>query len=193
VGLGAVRTSVKIKQSEVFTTPVAKIEEAIVIAEPVAKIKDVDVYSIQEQSNEGRGGQSDNTDSNIQEIKNIAQNALRVAQNAAVNAMYGGGGDNNIQTGDGTSNFQHTNGASPHDTPILGDEWFDTNSDILYKFVSDGTSNIWVDISSFSTFNTGTSGANIIDELNDVIITTPAIGDTLTFNGTNWVNIPAVV
>jgi hypothetical protein len=36
----------------------------------------------------------------------------------------------------------------------------------------------------------GGSGAVVLDDLSDVILTTPANNDTLLFNGTNWVNHP---
>tara|TARA_Y100000296_G_scaffold53021_1_gene60719 strand:- start:1209 stop:1520 length:312 start_codon:yes stop_codon:yes gene_type:complete len=30
--------------------------------------------------------------------------------------------------------------------PLVGDEWYNTNSGILYKFIDDGTSTQWVEI-----------------------------------------------
>lgn len=39
--------------------------------------------------------------------------------------------------------------------PTAGDEWFHTTTGILYKFVSDGTSSFWLDISG--------SGVTILD------------------------------
>jgi hypothetical protein len=32
--------------------------------------------------------------------------------------------------------------------PIIGDQWYDSSTDIVYEYINDGTNNIWVDISS---------------------------------------------
>lgn len=38
--------------------------------------------------------------------------------------------------------------ASPPSNPALGDQWYNTNLDILFEYISDGTSSYWVDIVS---------------------------------------------
>jgi hypothetical protein len=32
--------------------------------------------------------------------------------------------------------------------PIVGDQWYDSSTDIVYEYINDGTNNIWVDIST---------------------------------------------
>lgn len=39
--------------------------------------------------------------------------------------------------------------ASPPSNPALGDQWYNTNLDILFEYINDGTSSYWVDIVSF--------------------------------------------
>jgi hypothetical protein len=46
------------------------------------------------------------------------------------------------------SNAKYTAAAAAPSNPALGDEWYDTNEDILYEWINDGTSYYWVDISS---------------------------------------------
>ena len=43
---------------------------------------------------------------------------------------------------------RYTATASAPSNPNLGDQWYNTNTDALYEFISDGTSSYWVDISS---------------------------------------------
>jgi hypothetical protein len=38
--------------------------------------------------------------------------------------------------------------ASSPSNPNLGDQWYDTNTDALYEFISDGVTSYWVDVSS---------------------------------------------
>ena len=52
-------------------------------------------------------------------------------------------------------------------TPIIGDTWYKTDTDTLYQYINDGTSNYWIDIS-------GATVANISPQtnqtLNDIVI-----------------------
>ena len=47
-------------------------------------------------------------------------------------------------------NLRHTNssGATPHANPTTGDTWYDTDEDILYERVNDGTTDLWIDVST---------------------------------------------
>jgi hypothetical protein len=45
-----------------------------------------------------------------------------------------------------TANF--TASANAPTTASVGDHWYDTNEDVLYEWINDGTSVYWVDISS---------------------------------------------
>lgn len=46
----------------------------------------------------------------------------------------------------GLINF--TTSTTPPGDPAPGDQWYDTNLDILFEYINDGTSNYWVDIQS---------------------------------------------
>lgn len=40
----------------------------------------------------------------------------------------------------------NTAGTTPHASPVAGDRWYNTSSDVLYQYVSDGTTSFWLDI-----------------------------------------------
>lgn len=42
----------------------------------------------------------------------------------------------------------YTAATSPPAGPDIGDQWYDTTSDVLYEYINDGTSNYWVDTTS---------------------------------------------
>ena len=46
------------------------------------------------------------------------------------------------------SNAKYTAAAAAPSNPALGDEWYNTNLDILFQYINDGVSNYWVDIQS---------------------------------------------
>jgi hypothetical protein len=46
------------------------------------------------------------------------------------------------------SNAKYTASASGPTNPANGDHWYDTNNDILFEYIDDGTSQYWVDIQS---------------------------------------------
>lgn len=65
-------------------------------------------------------------------------NGIRWAGNGAVFASGGGGG----------GGITYTASTSPPSNPATGDQWYDTNDDVLYEWISDGTTSYWIDISS---------------------------------------------
>ena len=46
-----------------------------------------------------------------------------------------------------TNNFVHSSGKNPHPNPSEGDEWYDTENGVLFKYLNDGDSKQWVEIS----------------------------------------------
>ena len=42
----------------------------------------------------------------------------------------------------------------------VGDQWWSTNDDILYEYINDGTSNVWLDISSSAITSTTTAASS---------------------------------
>jgi len=73
----------------------------------------------------------------------------------------------------------YTEGTTTPSSPSVGDEFYNQTSDTLYKYVNDGSSNAWIDISTDSVL----SIANI-DNLGDVDTTTtaPTSGQVLKWN-----------
>lgn len=41
---------------------------------------------------------------------------------------------------------KYTENTTAPTNPMVGDEWYDTSSGVLYKFIDDGTSTQWVEI-----------------------------------------------
>jgi len=60
---------------------------------------------------------------------------LQVGNLIATGAITGGG-------------VKQTTSATPPTNPTVGDQWYDTSTDILFQYTNDGTSQVWVDISS---------------------------------------------
>ena len=54
----------------------------------------------------------------------------------------------NVATSGGAT---YTASTSAPGSPSVGDKWYDTTDDILFEYINDGTSNVWVDVSSAST------------------------------------------
>lgn len=40
-----------------------------------------------------------------------------------------------------------TSGTTPPNSPTVGDIWYDTTNDIIYRYTNDGTTNYWIDVS----------------------------------------------
>jgi hypothetical protein len=69
--------------------------------------------------------------------------------------------------------------ATPPGSPSLGDQWYNTTNDILYQYISDGTSSYWVDIQS-ATVSGNTSIATLVVTGNANISSDVSIGSNLT-------------
>ena len=65
----------------------------------------------------------------------------------------------------GGSGITYTAQASAPSSPSVGDKWYDTGDDILFEYTNDGTSNVWVDISSASTGDSTTGDYAITGDL----------------------------
>ncbi len=92
------------------------------------------------------------------------------------------------------SNAEAFIGAALGDTPPTGATvqagtiWFNTSNGRLYIYYNDGTSTQWVQPTTPSYGSGSGGGATTIDELSDVTITSPSVGQVLKYNGTAWVN-----
>jgi hypothetical protein len=68
--------------------------------------------------------------------------------------------------------------------PAEGDLWFDNTTLELYIYYDDGTTAQWVGIGGGG----GGGGAEVLNDLTDVVITSPDNNELLIYNGTSWVN-----
>ena len=59
--------------------------------------------------------------------------------------MFWAGNGAVISTG-GAGTFTYTAGTSPPGSPVDGDFWYKTTTDILFQWVNDGTTSYWVDV-----------------------------------------------
>lgn len=70
-----------------------------------------------------------------------------------------------------------------------GTIWFNTDNGKLYILYNDGNTAQWVQPSTPSVGGGGGGGgATILDELSDVVLTSPTNGQVLKYNGTQWIN-----
>jgi len=81
---------------------------------------------------------------------------------------------------------QTTSSTAPTN-PTVGDQWYDTSTDILFQFEYDGTNHVWVDITS-APLNTNVAiitGVSISVSSNASVGTSLAVGQALTVNQSN--------
>ena len=83
-----------------------------------------------------------------------------------------------ISSSSSSGGANYTNGTTAPTSPSLGDEFFDTNSDILYKRINDGSTDAWLDISTDSTLT-----VSYITDMTDVE-TGATNGQVLKWNST---------
>lgn len=98
-------------------------------------------------------------------------------------AVPAGGG------GSGGTSLTYTAGTTPPASGnILGDQWYNTSSNVLYEYISDGTASYWVDV---STPSTTTTEPGTLD-LSTVTIPGGTAGQFLTTDGTGTLSFATV-
>lgn len=55
------------------------------------------------------------------------------------------------------SSTKFTSSTNPPANPFLGDQWYKTDVDILYEYITDGTSYYWVDTTTSAAAATNTT------------------------------------
>ena len=86
----------------------------------------------------------------------VIQGGLGVAGNVYANTIYtatgirwaGNGVAFSSGGGGGGGGLTYTSDANSPGSPALGDQWYDTDTDILYEYIEDGVSSYWVDVQS---------------------------------------------
>jgi hypothetical protein len=64
----------------------------------------------------------------------------------------------------GGSGLTYTASSTPPTSPALGDQWYNTSTDVLYLRVSDGTNDFWLDAISSGAASTPVKTFNILNE-----------------------------
>lgn len=102
-----------------------------------------------------------------------------------------------VSTGGGGGGINYTASSTPPVSPSLGDQWYDTSSDILYTRITDGVNYLWLDISSVpSTFGDITANGNISVSGTSTLtgnvsaLANFSITGNLTVNGSTYANSP---
>lgn len=70
-----------------------------------------------------------------------------------------------------------TSSVAPPVSPKTGDQWYKTDTGVLYEYISDGTTSNWIDISS----STVTSSTNLLSGI--TLSTGKAIAISIVFGG----------
>lgn len=77
----------------------------------------------------------------------VVKGGVGVAGNVVADKFYTTNGL--YWSGNGTPlNATYTSDTVPPGSPSIGDQWYNTSTDILYEYLEDGTSSYWVDVQS---------------------------------------------
>jgi hypothetical protein len=80
-----------------------------------------------------------------------------------------------------------TTSASAPSSPVVGDFWYKSGSDIVYQYVNDGTSNFWLDLTTKPTTYANisvTSNLSVSGNVNTSLI--PAVTNTYNLGSTSY-------
>ena len=113
---------------------------------------------------------------------NVANETMRISANSLVRIQGNIVAGNIIAGG-----VRQTTGTSAPANPTVGDQWYDTATDILFKYTYDGTNYVWVDITS-NPLNTNVAiitGVSISVSSNASVGTSLSVGQAITVNQSN--------
>jgi len=131
---------------------------------------------------------------------NVAFSGANISLGAVGNVKITGGSTNQYLKTDGTGNLSwgtpsggggggtgltYTAATSPPGTPNIADQWYNTTTNVLYEYISDGTTGYWVDIQtptvSSVVYSSGSSSFSLLVQDEGTNLTTTA--NTLNFVG----------
>jgi hypothetical protein len=132
---------------------------------------------------------------------NVAFSGANISLGAVGNVKITGGSTNQYLKTDGTGNLSwgtpsgggggggtgltYTAATSPPGTPNIADQWYNTTTNVLYEYISDGTTGYWVDIQtptvSSVVYSSGSSSFSLLVQNSGTNLTTTA--NTLNFTG----------
>lgn len=84
----------------------------------------------------------------------LAGTTVSTTTNTGALQVFGGvgiGGNLNVGGTIDGGGVRTTTSASPPTGPTVGDIWYNTNNDVIYRYTNDGVGNYWIDISSAAT------------------------------------------
>ena len=126
---------------------------------------------------------------------NVALSGANVSLGAISNVHITGGSTNQYLKTDGTGNLSwgtpsggggggtgltYTAAATPPSGPNVADQWYNTSSNTLYEYLSDGTTSYWIDIQTPTVSSAITNGSLIV-QLQGTNLT--PIANTINFVG----------
>jgi len=96
------------------------------------------------------------TNGNVTVTSNIIAGNARISSNVFANKLFtttglfwaGNGVAFSTGGGGGGGGLTYTSDSNSPGSPALGDQWYDTDTDILYEYIEDGVSSYWVDMQS---------------------------------------------
>ena len=77
--------------------------------------------------------------------------SANIAGNTVVGSLYTGSGIFWSANNEPFTGIKFTASSTAPTSPTLGDYWYDTDTDIIFSRINDGTSSIWIDVSSASS------------------------------------------
>jgi hypothetical protein len=72
-------------------------------------------------------------------------------------------------TGSSSGGITFTANSGVPTTANVGDQWWSTTDDILYEYINDGTSNVWLDISSSAITSTAVASSSSTNNARSMI------------------------
>jgi hypothetical protein len=96
------------------------------------------------------------TNGNVTITSNVVAGNARISSNVFANKLFtttglfwaGNGAVFSTGGGGGGGGLTYTSDSNSPGSPALGDQWYDTDTDILYEYIEDGVSSYWVDMQS---------------------------------------------
>lgn len=124
---------------------------------PLTKIKLPKKTNTQTNSYTGASGEvTIDTDKKVIVIHDgSTAGGFPLALQSQANAAY-----DKANTGSSSAGLKLTANSGVPLSANVGDQWWSTTDDILYEYINDGTSNVWLDISSSAITSTTTAASS---------------------------------
>ena len=111
---------------------------------------------------------------------NVYSTGVYIGSGSATSGLFWSANSSAVSTGGGIT---YTASTSPPDYPTIGDQWYNTSTDVLYEYINDGTSLYWVDTISTVVSSGATGATGTIANTASWIVTTNTTAATSTTTG----------